>query len=248
MAAGRKTVLSFAILAWSCSTQSPSASPSNPPEDKTAPPPQKVAPPPPSAEVAASKIEDDAYRTELLREFRLRNRSRPVDEKKFAAEGSSPIHEVHAFRRIGGRRTHVVLTVGFGRVARQEIDAENVFVELFAETRNYGPAIADVLSALGHMLHDPNTGRGFKPYASVKLEAPQHNLQFFDLVPSGEIDVGADHRVILLKVVPVTADEFEATKKGETQFAGRDDATPEGAERAYLRWAPALAQGAAEGP
>ena len=246
MAAGHKGLLFCAILSWSCGAQSPSATPSSPPSDTPPPPAATPTAPPPTP--IASKIEDDMYRTELLREFRLRNRSRPIDEKKFAANDATPLHEVHVFRRIGGRRTHLVLTVGFGRVPRGEIDGENVFVELFAESRNYGPAIADVLSALGRMLHDPDTGRAFKPYASVKLDAPQHNLQFFDLVPSGEIDVAGDHRVILFKVVPVTAEEYEATKKGETQFAGRDDATPEGAERAYLRWAPALAQGGSEGP
>jgi hypothetical protein len=188
-------------------------------------------------------IQDDTYRAELLKEFRLRNRSRPVDERAYPEVGSSPAHEVHAFRRIGRGRTHIVVTVGLGRVPRTSIDNQNVFVELFAETMSYGQPIAEVLSSLGRAMHDPELGRGFKPYASVKLEAPQHNLQFFDLVPAGEIDVAADHRVILFKVVPVTAEEYEATKKGETQFAGRDDATPEAAERASLRWAPALAQG-----
>jgi hypothetical protein len=171
-----------------------------------------------------------------------------VDERNFPGADSAPAHEIHAFRRIGSKRTHIVLTVGLGRVPRTSIDGENVFVELFAESRNYGQPIADVLSALGRMLHNPEVGRGFKPYASIKLDAPQHNLQFFDLVPAGEIDVAADHRVILFKVVPVTAEEYEATKKGETQFAGRDDATPEAAERASLRWAPALAQGGSSDP
>src|SRR5687768_9424215 len=123
MAAGHKGLLFCAILSWSCGAQSPSATPSSPTDD--APPPPATPTPPPPTPVAA-KIEGDTYRDELLREFRLRNRSRPIDEKKYAAEGSAPLHEVHVFRRIGGRRTHLVLTVGFGRLARGEIDGENV--------------------------------------------------------------------------------------------------------------------------
>lgn len=243
--AGKKDLLLFAVLLWSCRSQPPPQPAPIPPEIAPPPPPTPTPPPPPPVE---PKIESDTYRAALLREFRLRNRSRPVDERSYAGEGSSPPHQVHAFRRIGRGRTHLVLTVGFGRVPRAGIDGENVFVELVAESRNYGQPIADVLSALGRSMHDPEAGRAFKAYASVKLETPQHNLQYFDLVPSGEIDVAGDHRVFLLKVVPVTAEEFDATKQGETQFAGRDDATPEGAERAYLRWAPALAQGVIDPP
>ncbi len=246
--AGKKRIGLSALLAVAaCGTQTTSQPPPVAQQTVT-PATPKPAPTPPPPPPLAPKIADDAYRNELLREFRLRNRSRPVDEKRFPAEGAAPEHTVYAFRRIGRGRTHIVLTVGFGRVPRQSIDGENVYVELFAETRNYGPPIAEVLSALGKLLLDPEAGRTFKAYATVQLRQPQHNLQYFDLVPAGEIDVAADHRVNLFKVVPVTAEEFENTKSGETQFAGRDDATPEGAERAYLRWAPALPQGAHDSP
>jgi hypothetical protein len=238
-----KSLLLCAISLWSCAVQTNSEAPPPVAAVRAPPPPPTPTPPPPPK--VESTIEDDTYRTELLKEFRLRNRSRPIDERAYPEAGTAPSHEVHAFRRIGRGRTHLVLTVGLGRVPRESIDGEHVFVELFAESRNYGEPIAEVLSALGRALHDPELGRDFKPYASVRLETPQHNLQFFDLVPAGEIDVARDHRVILFKVVPVTAEEYEATKKGETQFAGRDDATPEAAERASMRWAPALAQGAA---
>lgn len=191
-------------------------------------------------------MDSQAYQDSLLREFRLRNRSRPVGQKRFEGVGQAPSHEVHAFRRIGRGRSHVVLTVGLGRVGRAVENEELEHVELLAESREYGDPIAEVLAALGRALYDPEAGRAFKPYRSVKLERPQHNLQFFDLVPAGAIDVAPGHAVMLMKVVPVTADEFQQTKQGETQFAGRDDVTPEGAERALMRWAPALAQGSAE--
>jgi hypothetical protein len=198
-----------------------------------------VAPPPPieaeaSVDEAPVIVDGDAYRTALLREFRLRNRSRPVEDVAYDA------HHIHVFRRIGRDRAHILLTVGLGKEKRAQPSLP--FVELYAESRDYGRPIADVLAELGKALCDRERAEAFRPYATVQLAAPAHNLQFFDLVPAGEIDVAADHVVQIMKVVPVTAEEFEQGKRGETQFAGRDDATPEGSERALLRWGPALLQ------
>lgn len=221
----------------------------------TAPPPKETAaqaptppppPPPPPPAPAEPGLDPKAYEDALLGEFRLRNRSRPVKKTHFEPSGQAPSHDVHAFRRIGRGRSHIVLTVGLGRPGRDVENEELKHVELFAETKEYGDAIADVLSTLGRALYDPKEAPAFKPYRSVKLERPRHHLQFFDLVPAGVIDVAPGHTVTLMKVVPVTADEFRETKQGETQFAGRDDVTPEGAERALMRWAPALSQGSEE--
>jgi hypothetical protein len=57
-------------------------------------------------------------------------------------------------------------------------------------------------------------------------------MQFFDLRGAGEIDVSPDLRVTLLKVVPMSHEEFEAAQKNP---AGEWD-DPNANARSIQRW------------
>ncbi len=167
---------------------------------------------------------------ELMRLTKTREATVSSEEAILVEDGVAP-HSIEVLKKIGQSEAFVVATAGFGRVPHGP--RKKAHVELLAYVDHYGQKIGQVLEALGEAMHARGeTGRAFKEYDTVELPQPVHGLQFFDLRPSGEIDISAELRVTLLKVVPMSHDEFDQAQKNP---AGEWD-DPSSNTRAAARW------------
>lgn len=143
------------------------------------------------------------------------------------------------------RRAYGVLYVTLGLGARpreaEGIPSEERRVELLARAEEAGPGVAEVLQALTQALSQADTaGTPWRGYEPVTLEPPIRGLAYFDLIPAGVARADRDE-VTLLRVVPLTAEEFEAARAARgSQWGGASGADPEAASDARTRWAPAL--------
>ncbi|MCA9556175.1 MAG: suppressor of fused domain protein, partial [Myxococcales bacterium] len=150
--------------------------------------------------------------------------------------------QVAAFR--SRRRTFGVLyvTLGVGAQPREApgVPEEERRVELLARAEEAGVGVAEVLQALAKALAAADAaGEPWKGYEPVALEAPARGLAYFDLIPAGTARA-EDGDVTLLRVVPLTAEEYEAAKAARgSQWSG-SGGDPEAGDDSRARWAPAL--------
>ncbi len=187
-----------------------------------------VTPPPPETPVAPPVDPEVAYRAALQREVVGSRRLRHLETFK----GS---FEVRAYR---GRRRHdgvLHLTLGLRGAGQPE------GFELMARAEEPSAGVAEVLSVLGQQLRvAAQSGTKYSGYQAVTLPEPVRGLQFFDLLPAGDVRL-TDGQVDLFRVVPLTAEEFEqalSQEGGQWSGAARADLQ---ARRAVLqRWASAL--------
>jgi hypothetical protein len=175
-----------------------------------------------------------AYRAAITRELARLTRSReatdPSPSPEEASGGKIP-HSTLILKRIGQVDAFVVATIGYGRIRHAAKGVANV--ELIAYVERYGPNIAKVLSALGEYMHARGPDApAWKEYDVVMLPKPEQGLQYFDLRPGGQIDVAPDLSVMLLKVVPMSEDEYETAQKNPSNEF--DD--PNSNARAVHRW------------
>jgi hypothetical protein len=217
------------------------AAPPPPPPDAVVapPPPAEVAPPP--LPVSTEPDPGERYAEALAQDVGGSRRLTPAGRYPGAPA-------VAAFR--SRRRTFGVLyvTLGVGLAPRSAagVPDEERRVELLARAEEAAPGVADVLQALAHALAAADAaGDPWRGYEPVALEPPVRGLGYFDLIPAGAARVeGAD--VTLLRVVPLTAEEYEASRAARgSQWGSASGADPEGADDARARWAPALRDEAA---
>jgi hypothetical protein len=211
--------------------------PANPPPGRTtstepARTAEKSAPPESAADVNAY---DKAFVRELTRV--TRTREVPPAQGGDAPSGAGP-HRIAVLKKVGHQESYVIATVGLGRVAHGVKPGARV--ELLAYASGYSAGIAKVLSALGELMH----GRGadapaWKEYDTVQLPQAQLGLEYFDLRPAGEVDIAPGERVVLLKVMPMSADEFE---KAQANPSG-EWTDPNADARAAQRWQRLLENG-----
>lgn len=167
---------------------------------------------------------------ELMRLTKTREATVSAEEAIRIDDGSIP-HSIEVLKKIGQSEAFVVATAGFGRIPHGP--RKKTHVELLAYVDQYGQKIGQVLEALGEAMHARGeNGRAYKEYDTVELPAPVHGLQYFDLRPSGEVDISPDLRVMLLKVVPMSHDEYDQAQKNP---AGEWD-DPNANTRAAARW------------
>lgn len=204
---------------------------------ETAPEPSRSVQPPPRAAPPETKPVDppppdpvEVYRAALEREVAgVRRLSR------IAAMPGEPM--VRAFR--GRQRAKGVLHVTFGL---SPAGAETR-IELLARAEQAGEGVAEVLRALARLARDEGKGGAWEGYRAVALEAPVRGLQHFDLLPAGDVDLGASGRVTLLRVVPLTLEEYEAAQEATSgAWSGAASADLDASSVRLERWAPALAE------
>jgi hypothetical protein len=182
----------------------------------------------------AEVIPLDAYRATFVRELMRLTRSRevPLAAGETVHRDGAPVpHSIEVLKRIGQADAYLVTSIGFGRIGHG--NQKRGHVELLAYVEEYGPKIAEVLEALGDAMHAGGEHiEAWKEYSAVELPAPKYGMQYFDLRPAGEVDITRDLRVMLLKVIPMSADEYERTQENP---AGEWD-DPNAAARAVQRW------------
>jgi hypothetical protein len=172
------------------------------------------------------------YRAIMTRELIRLTHSREVTGAGGDDSGGGAIpHSILVLKRIGQSDAYVVVTIGYGRTAHSKRAPSNV--ELIAYVEQYGPNVGKVLSALGELMWA--RGQDATPwheYDVVMLPKAEQGLQYFDLRPGGQVDVSSDLTVTLLKVVPMSEEEYEvALKNPSNEF---DD--PNANARATYRW------------
>lgn len=196
-----------------------------PPAPPPLAPPAPATPPPAPRPPPVDPIE--RYRAGLEAELAEARRLRRVE----TFEG--PI-EVRAYR--GRRRAAGVLHATFG------LDGPDTLatVELLAKAERAAPGVAEVLSALLVRARAARAaGRPWTGYQVIALPTPVRGLQHFDLVPAGEVRI-AGVKVDLLRVVPLTLEEYEAASSdAASAWSGAAHAGTDG-EAESTRWAPAL--------
>jgi hypothetical protein len=172
-----------------------------------------------------------AYRTTIVRELSRLTHSREVpDPHPEDVAGKIP-HSTLVLKRIGQIDSFVVATVGYGRLPHAKKGPSNV--ELLAYVEQYGPNVGKVLAALGEQMHARGPDApAWKEYDVVMLPKPEQGLQYFDLRPGGQIDVGPGLSITLLKVVPMSEDEYETAQKNPMNEY--DD--PNSNSRSIQRW------------
>jgi hypothetical protein len=177
-----------------------------------------------------------AYRTELVRRLTQLTRTREfIAAPSFEQSDAKIPHSVHVLKKIGQAESYLVATAGFGRVSHSSRQAAHV--ELLAYVDQFGPNVSKILSTLGMLMHARGAeGAPWKEYDTVQLPKPEFGLQYFDLRPAGEVDVGPDLRVALLKVIPISLAEYE--KSRDNPSGEFDD--PNMTARMYQRWRQAL--------
>ena len=225
-----------AVVASACARAQPAEQPAIVAVDPPPPPPVDPPPPPPPP-----VMDVDDYRQGCLKGASQYFRGR----RTVAAARTStntPEHDVVTVKTVGRSSKHVVFTCGLGRLRREQsgLDEEHRYFELVAYSKDTGPQIGAILSAIGAHLFQSK--KAPKSYDGISLPKPMFDLKHFDLRPAGEIDVH-DRRVSLYKVVPMSLDELEETRsQGGSQWLDAGSADPAAAERELERWAPALAQ------
>jgi hypothetical protein len=174
------------------------------------------------------------YRTVYLRELarltKTREAAQPEADVIRAGDAAIP-HAIDVLKKIGQAESFVVTTTGFGRIAHGT--KGRAHVELLAYVEQYGPKIGRVLVALGETMHAKSeSGAAWKEYDTVQLPAPEQGMEYFDLRPAGEVDVSPELRVTLLKVIPMSHEEYQRAQKNP---AGEWD-DPNATARARQRW------------
>jgi hypothetical protein len=177
-------------------------------------------------------MEQPAYRGAFLRELmRLTHTREAADPAPFDTAAAKVPHSISILKRIGQSDAFIVATVGFGRVAHAKKGPANV--ELLAYVESFSPNVERVLSKLGDHMHARGADAPpWKDYDTVQLPAPELGLQYFDLRPAGELSLGPDLTVKLLKVIPMTADEYESSQKNPA----REYDDPNEKARSIERW------------
>ncbi len=175
------------------------------------------------------------YQKALLTQLKRRSRMRPVGNWT-STSTQAPAHKVVALKKIGREKSMMVLTAGLG--LGQQVSSK-VRIELWADTEAAGPGVAEVLTQLGTYIFSHGS-QGGQSYQTIALEQPIHGLQYFDLRPGGEVDLASGLRVQLLKVVPLSADEFDKAQSDTgSQWLTGDAADPGAATKIRQRWKPA---------
>lgn len=180
------------------------------------------------------------YRVDLLRELMRLTRSREATvaaEDVIHAEAATIPHSIEVLKRIGQAEAYVVASAGYGRLPHGR--RKNAHVELLAYVDQYGAKIGQVLEAIGDAMHARGEHEeAWKEYTAVELPEAKHGMQYFDLRPAGEVAIAPDLRVTLLKVMPMSREEFERSQENP---AGEWD-DPNAAARALQRWRRLLEQ------
>lgn len=166
----------------------------------------------------------------LMRLTKTREATVPPADAIHTEDAPIP-HSIEVLKKIGQSDSYIAATAGYGRVAHGPRKKQHV--ELLAYVEQYGGKIGQILEALGDEMHSKNeTSAEWKEYDTVQLPEPLFGLQYFDLRPAGEIDISETLRVTLLKVIPMSADEFERAKNNP---AGEWD-DPNANARSIQRW------------
>lgn len=225
---GRQRVLLVAAVLAGCAGQR-----SPPPAVQPAPPAAAAGVPSTpratGAEAAAMPLAE--YRAAFVRELARLTRSRGAGDPRPGDPKARPPHEIAVLKRIGQPGAYLLATVGFGRAAPAKRGGARV--ELIAYVERVGPNLERTLSNLGETMaaRGPDAAP-WKEYDLVQLPAPQFGLQFFDLRPGGQVDVAPEVTVTLLKVVPISAEEYELRQKNP----GGEYDDPDENTRAMERW------------
>ncbi len=221
--------LAVATLAlWSCAAPIPAQ-----PEPTAAAAPRPQAPaadPSPQPEPPESVDPVEAYKEQIEAEVAGVRRLRHLET--FAGT-----FEVRTYR---GRRRHdgvLHLTLGLGLGQKPP-------VELLARAHRPSEAVAEVLLAVARRLQSaPADDGAWKGYQTLQLAQPVRGFQRFDLVPAGDAR-GSGGRIQLLRVMPLTLEEFEAASSEQGgQWSGAAGADLEAKSAALDRWNPAFELG-----
>lgn len=225
----RRALLGLSMVLCSCAapTPAPIASPSMEPAPETA---TTVADPPAVAAPAVVVDPVQAYQDQIEAQVAGVRRLRHL-------ETFTGPYEVRTYR---GRRRHdgvLHLTLGLGLGQKPP-------VELLARAHKPTKTIADVLFAVARQLQAaPADGGTWKGYQTLELAEPVHGFQRFDLVPAGDAH-GPQGPVQLLRVMPLTLEEFEAASSEQGgQWSGAAGADLESKAAALDRWNPAFELG-----
>lgn len=206
-----------------------------------APPEDKVSPP------SLAKTPQQRYQHAWVTTFAQTRRARTIQQIE-SSEGKPP-HTIVVLKRTGPQRRNGlwVITSGVGLYRRSDsaVPSGERHVELLARVPKYEPGVAAVLSKLAERVTASKTvGTILKSYDAVALDAPVFGLQYFDLLPGGELDVGERH-IMLYKVLPITKEEFETIRSDSgSQWAGADLADPARKGQVLERWRPVFEAGA----
>jgi hypothetical protein len=235
-------VLAVALVVCAC------RSAPRPSDEKTTKESVVAAAPPDAGRPARAAAEIDAgtgetaipiaeYRAALLRDLMRLTKTREATvapAEVIRADDAEIPHSIEVLKKIGQADAYIAATAGFGRLAHGP--RKKSHVELLAYVDQYGGKIGQVLEALGEAMHAKGENgaewKDWKEYDTVQLPQPQFGLQWFDLRPAGEVDVSPELRVILLKVIPMSQDEFERAKNNP---AGEWD-DPNANARSIQRW------------
>jgi len=224
----RRGLMGLTLALWSCAAPIPA-----PPEPATVAVPSPVAPaadpakqPEPPAPVDPVEAYQEQIEAEVAGVRRLRH-----------LETFSGVYEVRTYR---GRRRHdgvLHLTLGLGLGQKPP-------VELLARAHKPSEAVAEVLLAVARQLQAaPTEGGTWKGYQTLQLAQPVRGFQRFDLVPAGDAR-GPQGSIQLLRVMPLTLDEFEAASSEQGgQWSGAAGADLESKTAALDRWNPAFESG-----
>jgi hypothetical protein len=113
------------------------------------------------------------------------------------------------------REPHRYLSVGFGRQEQPNAFGSTPrFVELLAEmVPEHHADLVKVLSALGAWLHDGErpVAERFRAFDTVRVVQPLLGIQYFILVPAGEVTL-TDRTITVLRVIPMAEEEYAYVK------------------------------------
>ena len=210
-----------AVLALSCAAcPGPEPPPPRPtpipsPVPRPAPPAPALAPtaPIPTAPIPTDEpnvaLQLGPYRESFTKLF-TESLGKPPTDVSLQHESTPLAHQVLNF----GDENPVLVTVGFARrVQPQALGETPKRVELLAEPPHASQAVADVLTALGRWMHDPDRPINvrFRAFESVRVPQPIHGIEHVIIVPAlvGTL-AGAD--ITILRVIPIAPDEFAHLK------------------------------------
>lgn len=172
----------------------------------------------------------DAYRASYLRALARLTKTREAKippEDLARSDGASPF-SVEVLKKIGQSDALLVSTVGLGRRSEGRGDR----LELLAYVSQYGRKVGEVLVALGRAMHArAEEGVAWKAYDTIVLDTPENGMKYFDLRPAGEVELDRDTRVALLKVIPMSEEEFEKSQKNASGEWDDPNANAKASER-----------------
>ncbi len=174
---------------------------------------------------------DSSYRQRFLASLLRLLRARKVDELTGAGSGH---HSVQVLRMAPKVKGYMLVTSVGQRPTPGLVSSGALPVELVASSDSYSPRIAEVLFLLaGAMRRAESQNKPWRAYEAIALPEPIHNLQFFDLRPGGELRMDNGHVVSLLKVIPLTPEEFERQR-----HFSHDDGFDQAEQEVLARWRP----------